>query len=414
MGKPRKNRSRDKRPAPLASPAPSGASIGKSSAGRQRWTIPIGIVIVAAGLVLVFRRESPDSLYRSARSLLPRNRAKAVETLELSISRGGGDVPAAQVLRCRLYGATGRWVEAAGYFSTIPHPERAPIDELLALEAEARGAGQMLLSRLALQKGAELAREGQAAALEQLAQLELSTDHPEGARDAALQLRKLAPENPVASLVLGRLSQEARVPGLAADEFRQALARCSDPGLCDEARRGLISVLLSMGDAAEARTVWAAAPGGASPSADDLVLEATLFRLEGEPTEAARVIESLPAASREREDVLFLEGLCRLDLGRNEEAARLLTSVVDRNTYHKEAHHKLGLALQRLGERDRARRHYDRSRELTTMSLRILELEERLVQSPDARDLAAELAGLYEATGQASRANRLRQQLSRG
>ncbi len=374
---------------------------------RQRWTIPLGIVAIGIGAVILWNRDSPETLYRQAREVFRSDAALCDELLARGIDRSGGDFPAAQVLRCRLMGRAGQWVEALGYFSTIEQPQRAPGDELIMLGGEARAAGAVVLARLAFAAASDGEGEFRQAALERLAALEQELGRLDTAREAAGRLLELDPGNAIAAFVTARIELADLNPAGAADWYERSIQTTTSPELRNSARRELIGVRLDLGDAAAARAEWnSLAASGSLSDADQLFL-ADLLRLEGEARAAVDLIESLPAAIRMSERALLIAGLARLDLDEPQAAVDALLRVLQYNPAHKEAHFKVGTAYRRLGNDEVAETHFARNQELTEYAVQILDLRGRLAKTPDQPELIAELARLYRLTGRNELADRL-------
>lgn len=211
-----------KRP-PRKGPPKSPAPPRDAAARRRRWTIPLGLVLIVIGLVLLWRRETPEQLYRQARAAFPADIRRADRLLERSIDLAGGNYPEAQVLRCRVLGHAGRWLEASGCFTTMADPSLAPAADLIALADEAQPAGATVLARLALQAAADHAGPQQTAALERLARLEQEQGDMAAALHAAERLERLDARNPVAAVVTARVAQQRGQPAAAVEAYRRAL-----------------------------------------------------------------------------------------------------------------------------------------------------------------------------------------------
>jgi tetratricopeptide (TPR) repeat protein len=379
---------------------------------RQRWSIPIGVVLLSVGLIYLATRESADSLYRKAKAVYATNPPASLALVEQSIARAAGNAPAAQVLRCRLYGRASQWDEALGYFDLIPHIEDAPADELTALGIEAMEAQQSYLARLALQRAGEITSPDQQTALERLAVLELSIGRTEAAWKVLERLKVLDAQNPTAAIIAGRILREERNPSGAEAQFQIAMENCQVPHACHLARRGRAAALLDLGDVALARRLWDQRDA-TQETPEDLLLLATLQRLEGAPGAALNTLSQLSPQDQNGEQAALLLGVCHLDLGDFQAAQKTLRGLIARNPYHKEAYHKLALSQQRLGLAEEARKNLLRSQELIGLADRILDLKSRLQTDSGDAALRTELADLYEKAGDFAVARRWRATLKR-
>lgn len=349
---------------------PAAPEREKKSAGL--WSIIAAMGIAALILVGVYLRpENPEQLYREARETFDSDPSRALLLSEAAVSASGEDYPEAQLLFCRALGREGLWQEALGCFASIKDTSRCDAQELIALADEAGRARQTTLHKLALE-AANRPGPSQTAALQRLVQLGLDhLDHEavlrwcETWRQADPQ--SLAPLQAALTVYLRQANFHE-----AAEICRQALALSPPPSVEGQLRSTLAILLVDLGEAGPARQEFDALRREGPLNRELQLKHAELLRLERQPQAALEELDRLLLTDRKNVQALLARGIILFDLEEFERSQADLEEVVELAPLHKEAHYKLGQALLRLGEKDKAQEHLDISRKLTDEAIRSL------------------------------------------
>jgi tetratricopeptide (TPR) repeat protein len=350
----------------------------------------LSALALAAGALLVWQRatrDDPAQLYAQAAAVWADDPRKADSLLERAIAAASGDFPDAELLRCRALLASDRTNLAVECFEQILHPASGNPELLLQLAQEAQASGNLFLA----ERAADLIPQNDSrrpAALRLLVGMQMQIGQQDAALERCREWVASAPSDYEAHRQLARLLRLRRQVLPAIESCRAAL-RLAPEGSSDQRaiRRELIELLITVHDAAGARSEFdhLSADAGA---ADDLALvEAYVLRLEGRFQES---LERADAALRRRpqsSEAQFLRGTLLFDLERYEEAAQSLSETVRERPAFKEAHYKLAQAYQRLGKTEQAQTHFDRSAKLTQLAEEHFELEQRVRSEP--QDAAA-------------------------
>jgi Flp pilus assembly protein TadD len=346
-------------------------------------------------------------LFDEAQELFPTHPERAEQLLEHSVAAAGGEYPAAQLLRCRALGATGRWDEATGLFSLIEDKSACEPQELVRLAQEAHRAHAETLAEMALDAANRPGPE-QAGVLRQLISLQLERASSDAALAYCRQLERVSPADPFPWQAEGRLQQQRKEALAAVHAYREALRRKPGQRQELEIRMELAGLLIDSGDLTEAREEMNRLL--ANPAAAEAVRmkDAYLLRLEGHPREALAKVQRVLADAPSAAGALMLRGILHLDQGQFALAADDLSEVVAAQPFNKEAHYKLGQAYLKLNRPQEAEQHLETSNRLTDLSLEILALEPHLSRDRASRELVSRLADLYEQVGRTEDARRLR------
>jgi len=356
-----------------------------------------GVFVICAAWF--FWPENSRQLYQQARELLPSDPGQADALLIRSIDAAGGNFPEAQLLRCRLLGAQGRWIEALGGFTLIADTSKCPAEELAGLAQEAAAANELLLA----EKAGDAAVQQKPQREEWLRPL-VSVKYRLKKFDDLLKLTRqwseASPGNPQPWEITAQTCKEMMRMQEAIDAYREAIQRTTDREQILRFRGDLLNLLIDAGDVEGARAemdILLAAP----PVTDKLrTRHAHLLRLEGDSPAALREIEEVLKTSPDSIAALMLHGILLLDEGQVEPAAADLERVVRADRYNKEAHYKLAQAYLRLNQPEKAQPHLEQSERLTEMSIEILNLIGKAKEDPDNAAIRSQIAKLYEQIGQ--------------
>jgi len=372
---------------------------------ERPWVWLVLALLVCAGL-FYWRQGRPRRLFEEARAQFDAHPEQAEPLLEQSVIAAGGNFPAAQLLRCRALGATGRWDEALGLFSLIEDATTCEPRELLRLAQEAERAGVDALALRAL-AAADRAGPEQAAVLKQRIRLELKNGPQGEVLEQCRRLERIAPDDPFPWQVEGQILQGSKESLAAIRAYREALRRESSEQGKLAIRVELVGPLIESGELAAARQETDGLL--AHPAAAEAVRmkDAYLLRLEGLTGEALAQIDRVLAKTPDSAGALMLRGILYFDLGRYAEAAEDLKRVAAAQPYNKEARYKLGQAYLKLNQPAAAAEELAASQSLTEAEIEILELEPRLRQHSGDRELLLRLAKLYEQVGRTADAERL-------
>jgi tetratricopeptide (TPR) repeat protein len=350
----------------------------------------------------------PAAMLAEARATSARNPREAERQTAEAIAQAGGTFPEAQLFHAQLLTSLGRTDEALGQFSLIKEPGRLPAAALCDLARAAMACGDTLLAReafAAVRPDSELYLQAQRA----LIQIHLQAGQEDLARSMCLKLLDREPADVTGWQVLGTVAMNRKDLAEAEKAFRQCLELAKDPTQTREVRADLIQVLIDRGDVPGARRELSTLRDSSDESSERTLLqEAWLLRLEGNPRAGVRVLE--PLISQEKQSAIrarLLRGLLYVDLGENEKARADLESVVAAQPWNKEAQHKLGVAYDRLGQREKAAEHYAAAARLVELAKELLDRSLQLTEDPTNRRLRQQVAELHDQLGQPDEARRL-------
>ena len=180
-------------------------------------------------------------------------------------------------------------------------------------------------------------------------------DRLEDVLDHCRELTELAGDDPYPWIVLAALYENQGDQDLMIDAYRRLVDL--DTGNAEFQHR-LVSLLISVGDAEEARRHF----DRLTPSTPRLVealplTRAQLLYLEGRVDEALARIDELLDQMPDASDALLLKGQILLGKGQSDAAKRLLVTVVQSDPDHSQAHYLLSQAYALSGSRDMAEYH---------------------------------------------------------
>jgi Flp pilus assembly protein TadD len=356
--------------------------------------------------LLFWNRGRPQRLFDEAREVFATHPERAEQLLERCVGAAGGAYPAAELLRCRALGATGRWDEATGLFSLIEDKSACEPRELVRLAREAQASHVEALAEMAL-LAADRPGPEQAGVLRQLISLHLEREPSEQTLEYCRRLARVAPDDPFPWQIEGRLQQQRKEALAAIEAYREALRRKPMPRQELEIRTDLAGLLIDSGDLAQARKEMNRLSENSAAAKAVRMKDAYLLRLEGHSQAALDKVQAVLADVPSSAGALMLRGILRLDQGQLALAAEDLSAVVTAQPFNKEAHYKLGQAYLKLGRPRQAEQHLETSKRLTELNLKILDLEPQMLHDQANRGLASRLAELYEQVGRTEEARRL-------
>lgn len=355
----------------------------------------------------------PRWLYRDASECFERNPRMAASLLEAAVHQSGGQYPDAQLLWSRALLRLDQQVEAAGCFSLIEHREQLAADDLLQLASEARQAGALLLTSLALEAVPESGSRF-LEAREQLQQLRLDEGRFLDVLSLGQSLTAAHPERPLPYFLMAQASEQLTDPLAALAGYRTSLRQTAQlpPELRQIALRRIIRISLQTGAFDEARHWSDELRKSANPTPDDRLAEAELLRATGETNAAWLLVSELGAESPANPAILELRGTLAMERNDPSSAEADFRQVLRLRPWNKGMHYKLAQLLQRTGRESEAESHFRENRRLTQLSVRLLALQQRKESDP-ARERARlnELADIYSELGQSRLAEQLRTQI---
>jgi Flp pilus assembly protein TadD len=279
--------------------------------------------------------------------------------------------------------------------------------DLLLLAREALAHGEPLLADLCL-SGARTDTPLRVEILRLLLPLHIRDERTQQAhRDAAL-LEKLSPADPLPARVRGVLHARAREPAAAAAEFRDALRLATSPELAREIRRELVEQLLEAGELSQARVELDSLLEGAAPSAEALVSNARLLRLEGKPDLALAAAKHACALRPDLDQAHVMAGVLHFDAGQFDQAAVGFEKALRLDPFNAQAHYLLAQVCRRQGRDAQALDHERASREISSATAEIAALKLAIAERPRDRASFERLAHLFEKTGRETEAARVR------
>lgn len=381
---------------------------------RLRWAVLAcgGLLAVAAAWGWYVQME-PRWLYRDAAECFERNPRMAASLLEAAVHQSGGQYPDAQLLWARALLRLDQQVEAAGCFSLIEHRERLAADDLLQLASEARQAGALLLTSLALEAVPEPSPRF-IEAREQLQRLRLDEGRFLEVLSLGHSLAAAQPERPLPYFLMAQASEQLTDPIAALAGYRTSLQQTVQlpPELRQIALRRIIRITLQTGAFDEARHWSDELRKSAKPTPDDRLAEAELLRATGEANAAWSLVSQLASESPANPAILELRGTLAMERNDPSAAEADFRQVLRVQPWNKGVHYKLAQLLQRTSRESEAESHFRENRRLTRLSVRLLALQQRKESDP-ARERARlnELADIYSELGQSRLAEQLRAQV---
>lgn len=371
-------------------PVPSKRFLGRAG-------LLLLVLIVSAASWRWFRA-TPDELLRKAKQMQDTNPVVAEDLFLQSIEESGGDFPAAQIQLCEFLVAQQRWVEARGAFSLIQDPTRCDAAVMVRIAQQSLAGGETILAQLSAQ-GVAKASPHRAAALRVLIELNQRMEHDPEVRELAKELSALAPADPVPWQALARSYRKSQEMDPAIEAARRVIALSTSPEQASPWRENLLDWLLQVEDVAAARREFDAIPAAAKNSADCLLKQARLLRLEGNFEAAMNAVDQALGQEPQSIGALMLRGVLALDLDQPEQAVKDLEASLKSQPLSKESHYKLSQAYRRLGRTTEARQHLAESQRLNKLSEEILVLERQIQQEPADRERLVRLSALHAQLG---------------
>jgi len=366
------------------------------------------LLTVACGVSWYFGR--PYLLVYQAKSLLVTDPKRAAELLEDAVASAGDRFPDAQVLWCRALLRSGRWQEALGCFSQIKNPELTDGAALLDLAGDARADNLTLLAEMSL--GAiSPSNTHRPEALEHLIDIRKQKGDLNGILSLASELATLQPEDASPWQSMAYAHEQMMLLPVAAKDYREYLAREQIPRERVSGLRSIIRILIHLGekeDARERQDELAHLTVCHSPNAVDQLNEGRLRRLEGDIDGAWNQATAIIQDDKNSFLAIELRGTLSMDRVDYVAAESDFRTVINHEPWNKQAHYKLALTFARLGREKEAEVHFKENRRLLEFSNRILELQNKLVLTPDEK---SELINALEQTGLKTIADQMRQRI---
>jgi Flp pilus assembly protein TadD len=348
-----------------------------------------------------------ERLFEEAEAQFAAHPEQAERLLEQSVLAAGGQFPAAQLLRCRVLGAMGRWDEALGLFSLIEDPTSCEPQELLRLAQESQKAASDALTLRAL-AAADRPGSEQAAVVKLRVSMEFKHGPSREVLELCRRLEQLSPEDPYPWIVEAEILRQSKESLAAVRAYCEALARKPNERQQLAIRTELVGQLIDSGKLLAAREEMDRLLANPASAESVRMKDAYLLRLEGCSEQALAQIDRVLSASPDSAAARMLRGILYFDLGRYAEAAGDLSRAAKAQPYNKEARYKLGQTYLKLNRSVEANEELEASRKLTEAEIEILALEPKLRQNRSDRVLADRLAELYEQVGRTGEARRLR------
>jgi Flp pilus assembly protein TadD len=328
----------------------------RAESGHRRLLLAVLVLAILVALAYSLSRNSTRRLAR-IRELGQQDPAAAIKWLEESDDRSEDG----QLLRCQLLALAGRWKQAEEAFEAVVQPELCGRNELIDLATIALGSGVYSLADEVLDAAY---RQGNRHA--QLLHTMIDVKFQLGDNQEALrlchELSELAPHDPYPLLLSAQIYHRAEKIDLAMEAYRETLQRDPD---ARGARIQLADLAIYAGDLDTARHQLDRLAGELSDSPDVGVLLAKLLHREGKPDACLRVLDRVLAAKPNTLPALLERGVLHLERENFADAIGDLKQVVTLAPENYTGHYKLGLAYQRLNQPDIAKRHLERSIQIT-------------------------------------------------
>ena len=371
------------------------AGVVANHASRRRLVVLLAIAF--AGIALLAWRwitaPNVEPLLAKARRDWTANAFAADQNLERAIDAADGSLPLGHLLRCRLRLELQRPADAIAYIDAFGEAMAEDPVGLLDLAAAARSMTQPdVAARLATLVPAGTPHRAEALRLAVSAELDLGMLEP--ALRHAEEWSNTEPSNPEAKLATARVQrrQSRLIPSIhtCREAVRIATAlpgpdqnASGDSTIANSALRELVELLVTARDADGARQAFDQLADRTSDRDELTLMEAYILRLEGSPDEALAKVERACQSRPQSIEARFLRSVILIDAKRFADASNELKQVVRREPFHKEAHYKLALALQRLGQIDAASEHFNTSARLTKLAEEQLALQGQVTNNPD-------------------------------
>ena len=220
---------------------------------------------------------------------------------------------------------------------------------------------------------------------------------------------KLDPNDAVALRLLGTQLHTQKRHVEAEDAFRKSVEYSKNNDQKQFAWQLLIGVLVDQGKVESARKEVDAYKQLFPNDIDIALKEAMVCRLEGNLQQGlAATNRYIGVKQQASPEAYYIRGLLYVDLNEDQKAIDDLTKVIDTTPWNHEAHFKLAVAYQRLGDKQKADTHRKLAEEFRDYRIELLELSNKLRESPTDRLLRKRVAELYELLGSPQQAAQLR------
>lgn len=354
----------------------------------------------------------PRSLVEQAELLIESDPDLASNYLEQAVSIRGGNYPRAQLLWTHALLQANHVAEALGCFSLIDETAVLDGEELLIVAELASKKGVPLLASFALERIPD-SSPVHTEAVTQMMNLKLLQGDFQGVEKLGKSI--IANENLPAEvwILLAQAYERQLNPQPAFEAYQEYLKQVEEPAQRVFALRGLMNLSIQLGQFEVAENSQNELFSLTEPSLADQVSAAKLHRLRGRNAEALEMVSEVLKDDSSHIGAIELRGMLACDR-RDEAAAEAdLSRVIELQPWNKQAHYQLALSLQRQGETEAAKIHFERNKYLTQLSLRILELQSLPISdSPEVEaKRIKELANAFEELGQAQTAQQLREGL---
>jgi predicted Zn-dependent protease len=318
-------------------------------------TIAIVLGVVAYSLF----RNSVVTLAQ-IRELGRRDPVAARELLEASSDCS----PDAQLLRCQLLASVGSWKQAENAFAEILEPELCHQYELIELARAALASGIFSLADKALSAAYRQDNED-VQLLRTLIDVKRQLEANQEALTLSHKMSRLAPSDPYPWLASAQIYQQAEKIDLAIEAYREALVRDPEDRDAQNARFQMADLAIYAGDLVTARQQLDQLLREVPEAPSVKVLHAKLLHREGDSAAGVQILSDVLASKPGMVSALLERGALFLEVEEAAAAVRDLDQVVTLDSENYTGHYKLGLAYQRLNQPDLARRHLERSRQIT-------------------------------------------------
>ncbi|MBI1346634.1 hypothetical protein GC163_10135 [bacterium] len=393
-------------------PAISAPPMRKSPL-RKLAGLAVGGMLLVAGYWFWQTQLEPYRLYRQAEQSFEQEPRHAAELLNAAVNQASGDYPEAKWLWSRTFLRLGQRQEALGCFSTIPHPERLPADQLLMLSHEARSAGEFLLATLAL-KAVPATSALYVNAQEQLMQVRLDEGRFLDVLAIGKELVAGNQDLPLTAYLMARAYEQLADPVSAKAFYKSALQHKNELSseAVDITLRRSIRLALQLGEFSLASQYIEELQSRTELTIDDQLSQAELLRAQGDMDTAMAIVEQILDQVPTNLQAMELRGTLAFDRRDDKKAEQDFREVLQSQPWNKGAHYKLAQVLQRTSRTDEAEIHFRENRRLTELSLRVVQLQQQTFSDPvSERQRVTELATLYSELGQPRLAAQLRQQV---
>lgn len=383
---------------------------------RQYSGRSIGLVVVllscAGGW---YHLDRPRRIFNTAASMIDQNPAKAAVLLEEAVGLADGDYPAAQLLWTRSLLRSGRWQEAIGCFSLIKSPSSLDGDELFRLGEEAEAANIPLLS-INASEAIPADHPRHAAAMDRSFRVKFRGGRWLSAIKLAERLRASdLPLGAEATLIVAISYERIGNYRKALDAYGRYLEFEEDRPEAHrrQALSSLFRLFVKLGDISQSRH-WLGKlkteTGLSSLDTSIRVSEAKLLRLEGDMDSAEKLVNDVLKSEPTHIGAVNQRGILSMERGNWKVAEQDFRKVLKTEPWNKQIQYKLAQVLQRQGRDSEAEIHFQKNRELTRISQRILDLQSVRHEESEELPRLRELADAYEKLGRSDIANRYRRQ----